>query len=113
MPWRYSCHCCGMKRILHPTLISCMIMVTAPPVCEADSLRCGRKLIHTGDSKADVLRVCGEPIARDRGRATVRFNGGVRDVAVERWHYKRSTRSLARTVNIYRGEVVSIDVGSR
>ncbi len=93
--------------------MSLVIGVTAAPVCEADSLRCGRKLIRTGDSKADVLRVCGEPIAKDRGRATVRLDGGVRDVPVERWHYKRSTRSLARAVNIYRGKVVSIDVGSR
>ena len=102
-----------MKSTLWLIPISFVIVVSTMPVCEADSLRCGRKLIRTGDSKADVLRVCGQPVAKDRGRATVRLDGAVREVPVERLHYKRSTRSLARTVNLYRGEVVSIDVGSR
>jgi hypothetical protein len=102
-----------MKYIFWPCLLSLVILVTSSPVCDADSYRCGRKLIRTGDSKADVLRVCGQPIAKDRGRANVNIDGGIRDVAVERWHYKRSSRSLAHIVNIYRGQVVSIDVGSR
>lgn len=79
----------------------------------ADSYRCGRKLIRDGDTSADVLRVCGEPMARDRGRADVRDDGVTRSVAVERWHYRQSTRSLPRIVNIYRGRVVSIEVGRR
>jgi hypothetical protein len=94
-------------------LLSLVIVVTSVPACEADSFRCGRKLIRDGDTKADVLRVCGDPIAKDRGRADVRIDGSTRNVSVERWHYKRSSRSLSRIVNIYRGEVVSIEVGSR
>jgi len=82
-------------------------------IAAADSYRCGRKLIRTGDSSADVLRVCGEPTAKDRGRADVRDGGAMRNIPVERWHYKRSSRSLSRVVNIYRGRVVSIDVGRR
>lgn len=84
-----------------------------PSTTVADSYRCGRKLIRTGDSSADVLRVCGEPAAKDRGRADVRDGGASRNVPVERWHYKRSKRSLSRVVNIYRGRVVSIEVGRR
>ena len=102
-----------MKCIVRTCLIGLVILVTSSQVCDADSFRCGRKLIHTGDSRADVLRVCGQPMAKDRGRAKVRLDGSVRDVAVERWHYKRSSRSLDHIVNIYRGEVVSIEVGSR
>lgn len=82
-------------------------------IAAADSYRCGRKLIRTGDSSADVLRVCGEPASKDRGRAEVRDGGSIRNVSVERWHYKRNSRSLSRIVNIYRGRVVSIDVGKR
>ena len=94
-------------------MLSLVILVTCTPVCEGDSFRCGRKLIRTGDSRADVLRVCGQPIAKDRGRANVHLDGAARDVPVERLHYKQSSRSLARIVNIYRGQVVSIEVGSR
>jgi hypothetical protein len=102
-----------MKKTAWPCLMCLLLLMTVPPPCEADGFRCGRKLIRTGDSRADVLRVCGQPIAKDRGRASVRVEGVTRDVPVERLHYKRSSRSLARIVNIYRGEVVSIEVGSR
>ena len=87
--------------------------MTVPASAFADSYRCGRKLIRTGDTSADVLRVCGQPEARDRGRAEVRVDGVAKRVPVERWHYKQGTRSLSRIVNIHRGRVVSIEVGSR
>ena len=85
----------------------------APSPGEADSYRCGRKLIRSGDTTADVLRVCGEPVAKDRGRADVRDGGVTRNVAVQRWHYRQSGRSLPRIVKIWRGRVVSIEVGRR
>lgn len=94
-----------------PTYALVLLMFAAP--ADGDSYRCGSKLIRTGDSKADVLRVCGEPMAKERGRAAVRVDGSSRDVSVERWHYRRSQRSLAHVVSIYRGRVVSIDVSGR
>lgn len=100
----------ALKRILASHVLI-LLMAAAP--CAADSYRCGSKLIRTGDTKADVLRVCGEPMAKERGRADVRVDGGARNVSVERWHYKRSRRSLGHIVNIYRGRVVSIDVSTR
>lgn len=96
-----------------PCLIVLTVAMAAPPSAFADSYRCGRKLIRTGDSTADVLRVCGQPEARDRGQAEVRVDGVAKKVSVERWHYKQGTRSLSRIVNIHRGRVVSIEVGSR
>jgi hypothetical protein len=79
----------------------------------ADSYRCGRKIIQSGDSSADVLRVCGKPGHKDRGQETVRLGGSPAAVSVERWYYKKSSRSLEHIVVIYRGKVVAIDVGSR
>ena len=94
-------------------LIGLSILMCGAATCQADSFRCGQKLIRDGDSRADVLRICGEPLSKDRGRADVRLDGVSRNVPVERWHYKHGSRSLARVVNIYRGRVVSIEVGSR
>lgn len=102
-----------MRRTWCTAALALAVLIALPAITAADSYRCGRKLIRTGDSTADVLRVCGQPASKDRGRANVREGGATRNVPVERWHYKRSSRSLSRIVNIYRGRVVSIDVGKR
>ena len=102
-----------MRTYLWPWLFVLAIAVTLPPSVMADSYRCGRKLIRTGDSSVQVLRVCGQPEARDRGQAKVRVNGIAKSVSVQRWHYRQGARSLPRIVNIHRGRVVSIEVGNR
>ena len=35
------------------------------PFSYADSMRCGNKLVSNGDTKAEVLIKCGEPLTRD------------------------------------------------
>ena len=79
----------------------------------ADSFRCGRKLISTGDSASELLRVCGEPLYKDRGSEKIKVNGISRDTRVERWYYKKSSRSLEHAILVYKGSVVGVEVGSR
>ncbi len=79
----------------------------------ADSYRCGRKLIRTGDSSRDVIRVCGEPGYKDRGYAKIKIEGVLQKTRVERWYYQKSKRSLERVILIYRGVVAGIKVGTR
>ena len=110
---RPPAHTVRMRSNLLPSLISFLLALSIPIAAHTDSFRCGRKLIRTGDTTADVLRVCGQPQARDRGQAEVRSHGVGTKQTVERWHYRRSGRSLPRIVNIHRGRVVSIEVGSR
>jgi len=79
----------------------------------ADSFRCGRKLISTGDSASELLRVCGEPRYKDRGNEKIKVNGISQDIRVERWYYKKSSRSLEHSILVYKGSVVGVEVGSR
>lgn len=79
----------------------------------ADSMRCGQKVVRSGDSPATLIKHCGEPIYRGRGYADVPTSDGKRNVRVEQWHYKLGERSLERIVLIYRGEVVAVRTGSR
>jgi hypothetical protein len=79
----------------------------------ADSFRCGRKLISTGDSASELLRVCGEPRYKDRGNEKIKVNGISQDTRVERWYYKKSSRSLEHAILVYKGSVVGVEVGSR
>lgn len=89
------------------------VLAAGPGPVEADSYRCGRKLIRTGDSASEVLRVCGEPKYRDRGQEQLRLSGTTQKLNVERWYYKKSRRSLEHIVLLHRGKVVAIEVGSR
>lgn len=51
-----------MKYILKLTILI-IVIVSSPGY--ADSMRCGNKLVSTGDKKAEVLIKCGEPLLRE------------------------------------------------
>jgi hypothetical protein len=92
-----------------PLLLACMFVETVA----ADSMRCGRKVIRTGDSPAMLIDRCGEPLYRGRGYAELDVGDGKRQVKVERWHYKQTERALERVVLVYRGEIVGMETGRR
>ena len=79
----------------------------------ADSFRCGRKVVRTGDSPSDLLRSCGEPRYKDRGYEIIRGQGSQKKARVERWYYKKSARRLEQIVVIYRGRIIAINTGGR
>ncbi len=69
--------------------------------------------MRTGDSSGELLRICGEPYHKERARAELDINGIHKDVSVERWHYKKSRRSLEHIIVVYRGNVEEVIVGGR
>lgn len=93
------------------TIVSAALFMAAS--CEADSYRCGRKIVRTGDSAAQLLRVCGEPRFKSRGSGEIEIRGVPRKANVQRWHYKKGQRSLERVILIYRGKIAAIEVGGR
>ena len=46
-------------------LLALTLAAAASPTSAADTLRCGRQLISTGDRSSEVLQKCGEPVSRD------------------------------------------------
>ena len=80
---------------------------------KADSMRCGQKVVRTGDSPSVLLDRCGEPRHRGKAYAEVKTEEGLRRVRVDQWFYKKSERSLERVVLIYRGEIVRVETGGR
>lgn len=124
----FTCYAFGMKsqpsvsriNVVSPWPARLLVMVltlviisTFSAKSKADSIRCSGKIIRTGDSSAAVLQKCGKPRSKDRGSENVRTPGGQKEVRVERWHYKKSSRSLGRIVMIYKGRVVAIETGDR
>jgi hypothetical protein len=102
-----------MNQIQQIAVLALILLGTYTPAILGDSFRCGRKLISTGDSSGELLRICGEPYHKDRGRAEVDVNGVGRAVSVERWYYKKNRRSLEHVIIVYKGNVEAVVVGNR
>ena len=79
----------------------------------ADSYRCGRKIVRDGDSVSRLIEICGEPRFKDSGSARVKVDGRHKTARVQRWHYKKNSRSLERIILIYKGKITAIEVGGR
>ncbi len=99
-------------RLQKPAILFCLLVLPGQQP-EADSFRCGRKLISIGDSAGDLARACGQPRHKDRGKETVRVNGVSKETSVERWYYKKSARSLEHIIVINKGRVAAVQVGHR
>lgn len=93
--------------------LTVLFLLLATSDIAADSYRCGRKLIRTGDSSGDLLRICGEPQYKDRGTEKIYANGKTVNVRVERWYYRKNSRSVERIVMLQGGRIVAIELGSR
>jgi len=80
---------------------------------EADSFRCGRKVVRSGDAQAQLLSACGEPQRKDSGQEELWAGASQKTVKVQRWYYKTSGRKLERVVLLYQGKIVAVRTGGR
>jgi hypothetical protein len=95
-------------------IMACLLVMSAfIDVAVADSFRCGRKVVRTGDSPGDLLRSCGEPRYKDKGYENMRAQGSQKKVRVERWYYKKSSMALEQIVVIHKGRIIAINTGQR
>lgn len=92
--------------------LSC-VLLTAASTAWADSFRCGRKVVTTGDTEEAVRARCGDPQRTDSGTEALWLPEGHQRVRVERWYYKAGDKRLERIVLLYRGRVVAVRTGSR
>ena len=96
-------------------LIGICILIIAEP---ALALRCGPKLVNTGDHKSKILKYCGEPTSVQvrtivRGYVSIRDRShrafpGYGEIMVEEWTYNFGPRRLMRTITFENGLVVSV-----
>ena len=123
---RGCCYALGMEAITNlkflitlltrrslSSLLIIVLISSFSTISVADSFRCAGKVIRSGDSSGTVVQKCGEPRFKDRGYEKIRVSGKQKKARVERWHYKKSSRSLGRVVMIYKGHVVAIETGDR
>jgi hypothetical protein len=105
-------------RTLLPLLAFAVACATTHPA-EADSLRCGSKLVRDGDTRAAVLNFCGEP-ADVQTRSILRrpsfsrngrqfFGEGFVEIPVEVWTYNFGPYKLLRRIRFVDGLVEEIE----
>lgn len=85
------------------------ILLQASPA-QADSFRCGLKVVRSGDSQSTLLKACGEPKRRDSAQERVGSASGQKTVRVQRWYYQNSGRRLERVVMLHEGKVVAVRI---
>jgi hypothetical protein len=100
--------------------IAFAISLTFGAAAHADAMRCGGRLIGSGDTRAMVREFCGEPV--DIATRTILqrpnfllhgrtffLNEGYVEVPVEVWTYNLGPNRLMREVSFVNGRVDSID----
>jgi hypothetical protein len=102
-----------MYRNIQKQALVLSLLAFASESLQADSFRCGRKLVSTGDTSGELVRACGEPRHKDRGYKKIRVDSTSKKVSVERWYYKKSARSLEHIIVLYQGRIAAVDVGGR
>ena len=99
--------------------IAICIALVLPCLAQADSMRCGSKLISDGDPQEKVLQYCGEPTDQSRtyivrkprfevGGQEYSFDGE-EEVPVDLWTYDFGPNKLMRRVRMVAGKVESIE----
>ena len=123
--------------------LSLMVLFIMISVAHSDGgMRCGSKQVSVGDSKADVLLLCGEPMMKEivgqkenskridipltsesdtvdnaasgnnRGTAQVR-RGETVTKTIDQWTYNQGTGKLLKILVFEGGELVAINNGKR
>ena len=97
--------------------VACAVLLL-PALADADSMRCGSRVVKEEDTIEDVVAACGEPVSKQRTwiQRQPRFELGGRDysfpgtedVPVDLWTFDLGRNQFLRRVRFIAGEVDSI-----
>ena len=81
---------------------------------EAQTFRCGGKIVSTGDTKVDVIGKCGEPTSKDSREdkvVTTRNDDTMQKVSVivDEWTYNLGPNELIRVLRFRDGKLTDIE----
>ena len=107
-----------MRAFVSATLAALLLAIAVP--ASADGMRCGNRLMTTGDPRAKVRQFCGEPadiqtrsILRrptfNFGGRTLSYGDGYVEIPIEIWTYNFGPYKLMRQVRFVDGMVEDIE----
>ncbi len=102
-----------MKRPLDLGAALALLLLSIP--ASADAMRCKNALITEGDSTAEMLLKCGEPMLRETltHNEVNQFGNLVQVTYGERWTYNFGKNAFMRFVTVRNGVVTDIENGPR
>ena len=86
-----------------------MTLVCLSTAVNADSFRCGRKIVKAGDSANMLIKKCGQPQRKFSGKAVINVNGRRSKVAVSNWVFDRGRKNDI-IVSVRGGTVLQVRV---
>lgn len=102
-----------MKRFIMTSLAFLLVALFYLPVY-ADSIRCGQKVVCTGDSKFDVIKTCGEPILREHvGIKTLKQGASWITINIEKWTYDMGPCQFPKVLIFYGSTLGAIEHGKK
>ena len=94
-----------MKKLL---IVIYLVVFSLPT--HADSLKCGKKLVSTGDTKSEVLFICGNPNIKDYvGVEKI----GDQYVHIDHWTYYQNEGKFMKILIFYDSILKSVKNGPR
>jgi len=88
-------------------LLALLLFITLPDSSRAGSLRCGTKIVITGDSISRLLESCGQPVLKYKAKESIRADGRRQATGVTNWVYARGSKKNM-VVSVRSGKVVRI-----
>lgn len=73
----------------------------------ANSIRCGNKVVKTGDSGNQLIKKCGKPVRKFSGKEFATENGRSSNVTVSNWVFARDGKR-DMIVSVRNGTVIRI-----
>jgi hypothetical protein len=92
----------GMKYLF---LFTWLILLSSD--LSANSIRCGNKVVKTGDSGNQLIKKCGNPARKFSGKAFATENGRSSSVTVSNWVFERDGKK-DMIVSVRNGTVIKI-----
>jgi hypothetical protein len=114
-------------------VLATLFLALSADDARADSMRCGKRIVATGDSKHTVRAACGEPSDQQQrvetrprrkrvpapcGNATAparchRVDDGTTDVLIDEWTYDFGPRRSIQYLTFINGRLASVEAGER
>jgi hypothetical protein len=103
-----------MRRVIVVSLLLLAVFIASS--AEADSFRCGDRVVLLGDTKAEVIIKCGDTDMKDSHEENIiknidPFTKQKVTVVVDEWTYNLGPDSLIRILRFENGRLVDIKTG--
>ncbi len=103
-----------MRRVIFVSMLLLTVFVSSRT--EAETFRCGDRVVSLGDTKADVVIKCGDTDLKDSHEESIiksidPFTKQKVTVIVDEWTYNLGPDSLIRILRFENGKLVDIKTG--